>query len=652
MRRRNLLVTAAVAAKPLVVGTAAVAGVDFGQRVQSELRAGSGRLFGVQQPLLASSTRSVSARRAQSDPRSLFKLAGGLTARVVTNGTAAPVLDQITLWPNDRPHTWLIVCNESDPTQPGLQRVHVATGRAETILTGTAGCDPTRRTPWGTLLFGEEAGGGPTGGATYEMVDPIHTTGVTLDRATGTFSGGTGAANIALRPALGRLSYESYAVYPTGVVYYGDELRPASGFPGGAYYKFRPSKPLEPGTAVSSLNQSPLASGNVYGLRVGLNSGGTDYGQGTQYGFGTWLPLCSGPSCRNVDLRAAQASNLLTGYYRPEDADVDPSALAAGSVRLCSNNTGNESADRYYGETVCITDGTLTESLNNNSAIPQVQQFVIGNPQLAMPDNIDFQPGRNNVVLHEDADTTYLRPHNNDLWYCLPDGTDPDLLSDGCVRIATLNDLPAEWTGGIFDAAGKHFYVSIQHNVSGTGTVLHHRLEVAAERPARGAELAAAGPAGCGAGRVRSAETAGDVVLGALLAGVCEDLLGAVDLDQIARLAGALQREERGGVTDARCLLHVVGDDHDRVAVLQLGHEVLDRQGRDRVERGGRLVHQQHLRLHGDRPGDAQPLLLAAGQPHPRLLQPVLDLLPEVRAAQRPLDRGVEVAPLSGAVES
>jgi secreted PhoX family phosphatase len=28
-----------------------------------------------------------------------------------------------------------------------------------------------------------------------------------------------------------------------------------------------------------------------------------------------------------------------------------------------------------------------------------------------------------------------------------------------------LNDLTAEWTGGIFDADGRHFYVSVQHNI-------------------------------------------------------------------------------------------------------------------------------------------------------------------------------------------
>jgi hypothetical protein len=62
--------------------------------------------------------------------------------------------------------------------------------------------------------------------------------------------------------------------------------------------------------------------------------------------------------------------------------------------------------------------------------------------------------------------------HNNDLWDCLPNGADADLLSDGCVRIGTLNDLTAEWTGGIFDASGKHFYVSVQHNISGRWTIL------------------------------------------------------------------------------------------------------------------------------------------------------------------------------------
>ena len=52
------------------------------------------------------------------------------------------------------------------------------------------------------------------------------------------------------------------------------------------------------------------------------------------------------------------------------------------------------------------------------------------------------------------------------------DGDDADGLSDGCIRIATLNDLNAEWTGGVFDDSGRHFFVSVQHNVTGHGVVL------------------------------------------------------------------------------------------------------------------------------------------------------------------------------------
>ena len=86
-----------------------------------------------------------------------------------------------------------------------------------------------------------------------------------------------------------------------------------------------------------------------------------------------------------------------------------------------------------------MTDGTLAAAAN--AATPEVQPFVWAMPQFAMMDNIAYQPGRGNWIFHEDGDTPTCAPHNNDLWDCLPDGADDDLLSDGCVRIATLNDL-------------------------------------------------------------------------------------------------------------------------------------------------------------------------------------------------------------------
>ena len=172
----------------------------------------------------------------------------------------------------------------------------------------------------------------------------------------------------------------------------------------------------------------------------------------------------------NTNLRAAAATFKLTGYYRPEDIDIDQAALAQGHVRWCGNNTGNEAEDHNRGEAICVTDGTLEQALAN-TATPELQYFVIGNPELAMPDNIAYQPGRGNWIIHEDGDGPEVG-RNNDIWACLPDGEDDDQLSDGCVRIATLNDLTAESTGGVFDATGKRFFVSIQHNITGHGVVL------------------------------------------------------------------------------------------------------------------------------------------------------------------------------------
>lgn len=466
MRRQSI--AAAVVLALAAAGTARAAESDFGVNVQRLLARHSQKLFGVTQPLEASSAESISQARALAEPLSLITLAGGLSGQVVSSGVAAPNIDMIVLWPDETNPQWLIACNEQDTTDPGLQRIEIATGATETILTGTDSCDGVRRTSWGTVLFSEEAGGGPTGGRVYELQDPLNTTGVILDRTTGVFSGGVGAGNFALRPALGRLSYEGFALYSSGLVYYGDENRPFQGTAGGAYFKFIPSQIAGGGT--QGLGDSPLVSGSIYGLRLGLRSGATDYGQGTQTGFGTWVPVCTGSACDDIDLRAQAAALKLTGYYRPEDIDIDGQAAGAGLVRFCANNTGNEEDDQNWGETICLSDGTEEDALAN-TAVPEVQVLYQGHPAYAMPDNIAYQPERGNWIIHEDASTEYLTPHNNDLWACLPDGADDDLESDGCVRIATLNDLGAEWTGGIFSAAGDKFFVSVQHNASGFGTV-------------------------------------------------------------------------------------------------------------------------------------------------------------------------------------
>ena len=90
--------------------------------------------------------------------------------------------------------------------------------------------------------------------------------------------------------------------------------------------------------------------------------------------------------------------------------------------------------------------------------------------------------------------------------------------------------------------------------------------------------------------------------------GLVKISLGLAIFDQLAEV------EEGGALRHARRLLHVVGDDDDRVAAAQLVDQLLDLGGGDRIERRARLVHQDHFRIDRDRAGDAQPLLLAAGQ--------------------------------------
>jgi secreted PhoX family phosphatase len=478
VRRRVSTILVAVVAALVAVGIANAVIPDFGTQRDDTLAGQAFQRFGVKVPLASSSTSSVGASQALADPTTLVTLAKGLSAHVVTAEAGANV-DQMVLWPTASNPQYIIACNEQGVSDPGVQRITLQgeeAGTVETIVTGTTICDPVRATPWGTIVFGEENGGGSSGGRLYELIDPVGTTGVTLDRTTGVFSGGTGAENLTVRPALGRLSFEGLGILPNGVTYYADENRPSSGTAGGAYFKFVPTTLYDPSDGpITDLGDSPLASGSIFGLRLGKRSNNTDYGQGTEFGLGTWVSI---PAAPDPDLRAAAASLKLTGYYRPEDMQLDPVALAAGRVSWCANNTGNESVDHLWGETICATDGTIAEAATN-AATPEVQPFVVGNPQFAMMDNIAYQPRRGNWVIHEDGDGPILTPpRNNDLWDCLPDGADDDTLTDGCIRVASINDLEgnegdgAEWTGGVFDATGTHFFVSVQHNVTGQGVVL------------------------------------------------------------------------------------------------------------------------------------------------------------------------------------
>ena len=467
-------------------GTASAA--DFGQSVEALAKAMSSRLFGTSGTLDESSSTSLSADQANTNPAALVSVARGLSVRVVSaDPNLAPNIDMMVLWPNDVHPTHIIACNEQGAAQIGVQRIDLATGVPENVISsGLTSCDPVRATPWGSVIVGEENG---TNGRVFEILDPVETTGVTITGA-GAATVISDTTHVARRGALGQMAFEGSTILPNGVVYSTDENRPGSGNPGGAFIKFIPSTLWTGTQPITDLVQSPFTSGTVWGMRVGRRSGNTDFGQGNEFGRGVWVQMPTSSDAVPTNLRAAAATLKLTSYYRPEDIALDAAALANGNVRFCGTNTGEdtEGVDNHFGEVYCVTDGTVeaagaialaTQTIGgttytlNTASVPEYQPLVIGNVEFAMMDNIAYQPGRGNFLVQEDGEGPgYAAPRNNDIWDCLDDGADKDNLADACVRMITLNDLNAESTGGVFDASGETYYLSVQHNVTGHGVIL------------------------------------------------------------------------------------------------------------------------------------------------------------------------------------
>ena len=489
--------------KPVIAGavTAALAAAvsvgaaDFGQKVEALAKAQSLSLFGVIAPLNASSTSNLTAAQINADPASVVTVASGLSVRVVSAAAnLGGITDQIVLYPNSTNPTHMIVCNEGGAGQVAVQRVNIATGVAEDIISGGMSvCDPVRLTPWGTILAGEENGGI---GRLFEILDPLTTSNVVISGSGGGTTT-TDTAHVRYLPNVGTLSWEGIALLPNGVLYMMDESRPGNGNPGGGVFKFIPSALWTTGApAITSLDNSPLNAGRIFGWRAGRNGGNTDYGQGNEFGRGVWVEVTNRGDVGSapINLRNAGITLRMTSYYRPEDASLDEKLLSQGSVRFCGTNTGQDvpatssSGDNHWGEVYCFRDGTVdaaglistsTQTVGsavytiNNATVPEYQPLVFGNLDFAMMDNIAYQAGKGNWVLNEDGEgPTYSSPRNNDIWSCLDDGADVDTLSDGCVKVISLNDLTAESTGGVFDATGRKYFVSIQHNKTGHGIIL------------------------------------------------------------------------------------------------------------------------------------------------------------------------------------
>jgi hypothetical protein len=164
--------------------------------------------------------------------------------------------------------------------------------------------------------------------------------------------------------------------------------------------------------------------------------------------------------------------------------DIDPIALEDGVFRACWANTGRMSHtdsslvenSGVKPEIMCLVENPPSTFAPTpvTGTIPTVDRFVTGSEERGMFDNVAFQPHTGNLVVLEDNSVTSVKQlsplvtelRGNDLWICLPDGDDDDVLTDGCVRFASIRDTSAEPTGFIFTGSGESAFVNIQHRAA------------------------------------------------------------------------------------------------------------------------------------------------------------------------------------------
>lgn len=428
---------------------------DFGSVVEALLSSQSEKLFGVGRPLQAPAPGTTGPYRTSTQSAGdQLLLAKGLKVEYLTR-TAANATDMMTFFPAQN-STHLITCVEggrqtlaNGKLNPSVQRINLGTSQVDTILRGMTSCDGIRTTAWGTVIATEETGDG----GVYEILDPLNVTEQTLlSRATGAT---TDPVHIAKRTALPTIAWEGIGLLPSGIIIAGDELRPGTppNADGGAIFKFIPSVLRAPGAGpIANLAQSPLTAGSVYAMQVSCVNNTQQFGQGCEIGNAAWV-LVNANTAR-ADANAAGA----TGYYRPEDLELDPTyqnPADPDAVRFCWTDTGNEDGFNY-AEVMCAIDSAPATALATQRTVV-VNRFVEGDPRFNSFDNLAFQPGTGNLYVIEDHE-------NGEVFACLPDGQDRDIKTDGCVSILSVKDSSAEPTGFIFAPDGRTAYVSIQHS--------------------------------------------------------------------------------------------------------------------------------------------------------------------------------------------
>ena len=214
------------------------------------------------------------------------------------------------------------------------------TGRWETILTGMVNCDPVRRTAWGTVLVGEESG---ADGNVLEIINPLTTTAVQFNHTSGALTGAAGTSRCAARSVAcpSRESRSTRTASCTTATRTGP-LRHA----GRRLLQVHSHHSLGRAGRILNLSHSPLASGSR--LRSAPRQAQRQHRlrPGVQY-----RPryLDSDPSRRSSAEPASLRGVLnfkLTGYYRPEDLEVDRSCARGGGCASAATTPATKATDQ------------------------------------------------------------------------------------------------------------------------------------------------------------------------------------------------------------------------------------------------------------------------------------------------------------------
>jgi secreted PhoX family phosphatase len=355
-------------------------------------------------------------------------LPDGFSQRVIVSGTGACGGSVLDIYPGVADLTDMNAVNESGQhagrylyrtqelgTNGSVSVIDLQTGEAKVLVqnSGWRRLDGLRWTPWGTLLFSEEAG---ANGRLFEIVLDPH------DPMT--------AAEVIDRPSVGRMSHEGISVDPQGNVYVGDE------FNGGAIFRFVPD------------HYGDLSAGTLYALKIVDESAAPGVGTGTA----EWVALVPGQNgvvtAPSMSARAAASEAGVTGYNRPEDYE-----RIGQTLYFAATGTNNVYAVSLVGE-------------------PFVTEFVAAGVNVGSAAGFGLQDPDN--LTSDNAGNLYIVEDNSpaDIWVATPD-LNRDGRADSVVLFATLTTPGSEGTGIYFSPTQpRAMFLNVQHPSNNNDTTI------------------------------------------------------------------------------------------------------------------------------------------------------------------------------------